>query len=186
MATADLHITVDTAPAEDLTRRVTAAVADALKAASLVDLMIDRQAVTGLVASAVMAEVLRVRNLTDLTAGQRAAKISEIRTRLAAISDGPWEPRSHTHGAAGCRCLSCNDPAVGWTVDHPNALFCDDLVGARTADGELNDFGRPLDSCDEGPLLTYEDAAFAASAPEYVRFLLDEITRLTPAGGSDA
>lgn len=104
--------------------------------------------------------------------------LDAIEARANAATDGPWEARAHAHLAAGCRCLSCDDPAVGWTVDHPAALDCDDLVANRTAAGETNDFGKPLTRCDAGPLLSFEDATFAACAREDVPALVAEVRAL--------
>ncbi|MBV6697477.1 hypothetical protein KV557_10105 [Kitasatospora aureofaciens] len=105
--------------------------------------------------------------------------LDAIQARTAAATPGPWEARSHEHGASGCRCLSCYDPVVGWTVTHPQALHCDDLV-AKHPSGN-NDFGRPLTSCDEGPLLSYEDAVFAAAARADVPALLARVRELEAA-----
>jgi hypothetical protein len=109
-----------------------------------------------------------------LSAEQHAA----IRAREAAATPGPWEAYPHDHPASGCRCLSCSDPVVGWTIETPASAFCDDLVARRSNAGELNDFRRPLASCGEGPLLRYEDAEFAAHAREAVPALLAEVDRL--------
>lgn len=103
--------------------------------------------------------------------------LDAIEARANAATDGPWDVESHVHPASGCRCLSCDEPAVGWSIDHPHALYCDDIVGARP-DGRTNDFGRPFTSCDQGPLLSFEDATFAAHAREDVPALIAEIRSL--------
>lgn len=108
----------------------------------------------------------------------RHVDLDAIEARANAATDGPWEALAHAHLAAGCRCLSCDDPAVGWAVDHPAALDCDDLVATRTGSGETNAFGRPLTRCDAGPLLSFEDANFAAHAREDVPVLIAEIRSL--------
>jgi hypothetical protein len=102
--------------------------------------------------------------------------LDAIQAREQAASAAPWVPRPHAHAAAGYCRPSRYEPTVGWTVDHPHALHCDDLV-ARHPTGD-NDFGRALTSCDEGPLLSYEDAVFAAHARADVPALLAENARL--------
>jgi hypothetical protein len=104
--------------------------------------------------------------------------LDAIEARANAATEGPWDAHCHSHPASGCRCLSCDDPAVGWTVDHPKARDCDEIVAERSADGTLNDFRRPLASCDHGPLLSYEDASFAAHARNDVPAMAAEIRRL--------
>lgn len=108
---------------------------------------------------------------------RRPLDVEPIRNRVAAATPGPWRPVGHEHGAVGCRCLSCHD-TVGYLVDHPSALHCDDLVGSREAAGELNEFGKPLSSCEMGPLLSWADAEFCAQAREDVPALLAEVDRL--------
>ena len=102
----------------------------------------------------------------------------QIRKRVTAASPGPWDVDAHQHAAAGCRCLSCYDPVVGWLVEPPGALDCEDLVASKTGQGITNDTGRSLGYCNEGPLLSYEDAKFAACAREDIPALLAEIDRL--------
>lgn len=104
--------------------------------------------------------------------------LDAIEARVNAATAGPWDVKSHAHLATGCRCLSCDDPTVGWSVDHPTALYCEDIVVERAGNGEVNAFGRPLSSCDNGPLLTFEDATFAAHAREDVPALIAEVRRL--------
>lgn len=75
--------------------------------------------------------------------------------------------------------MSCYDPPTGWSVDHDHTHFCDDVVGARNAKGELNGFGKPFDWCESPiPLLSFEDADFAAHAREDVPWLLDLVDDL--------
>lgn len=104
--------------------------------------------------------------------------LDAIEARANAATDGPWDVLAHAHLASGCRCLSCDEPAVGWTVDHPTAMDCEDIVAGRSGDGETNAFGRPLSHCDSGPLLSYADADFAAHARSDVPALIAEIRRL--------
>lgn len=104
--------------------------------------------------------------------------LDQIEARANAATEGPWDVHAHAHPASGCRCLSCDDPIVGFTVDHPKALDCDDIVAARSAEGQLNPFRRPLASCDHGPLLSYADADFAAHARTDVPAMAAEIRRL--------
>lgn len=104
--------------------------------------------------------------------------LDAIEARANNATRGPWEPRPHQHAASGCRCLGCHEDPTGWTIDHANTTFCDDAVAKLSAAGKTNDFGRELDSCDEGPFLTYADAEFAAHAREDVPALLAEIRRL--------
>lgn len=116
---------------------------------------------------------------TDQTA-TAPLDLAPIRAREAAATPGPWEPSSHEHGAAGCQCLSCHD-VVGWLVDHPQASHCGDLVAAGAVAGEVNEFGKPLVSCEHGPLLSLADVEFATSAREDVPLLLAEVDRLRKA-----
>jgi hypothetical protein len=99
--------------------------------------------------------------------------LAEIRKRADAATPGPWDTYCHAHGADGCRCLSCYDDPTGWLVDHALTLDCEERVVDTP-----NDFGRRRGSCDEGPLLSYEDANFAAHARMDVPALLDEVDRL--------
>lgn len=103
-----------------------------------------------------------------------AERLAAIRARIKRASPPPWDADPHTHLESGCRCMSCED-VVGWLVDHPKALHCDDLVAKRSGAGEKNNFGRDLDSCEFGPLLSYHDAEFAAHARADVPDLLDAV-----------
>lgn len=95
-----------------------------------------------------------------------------------AASEGPWEPVPHVHGSSGCHCLSYDDPVVGWSIDHRTALDCDDIVAARSDEGQTNGFRQALASCDNGPLLTFEDATFATKARTDMPRLLAEVRLL--------
>lgn len=105
--------------------------------------------------------------------------LGAIEARTNSATPAPWEPKPHQHGAAGCRCLSCNEDPTGWYVDNSGTTFCDDAVAKLSAAGKTNEFGRELDSCDEGPFLTYADAEFAAHARSDVPALVAEVRRLT-------
>ena len=105
--------------------------------------------------------------------------LDAIEARANNATPGPWEPKPHQHGAVGCRCLSCNEDPTGWYVDNSGTTFCDDVVAKLSAAGKTNDFGRELDSCDEGPFLTYADAEFITRARTDVPALVAEIRRLT-------
>lgn len=99
--------------------------------------------------------------------------LEKIRERVNKATPGPWDVHVHSHIEIGCRCLSCHEEATGCLVDHPQANYCDDNAAAATAkDGKLRD------GCMCGPLLSWEDADFAAHAREDVPLLLAEIDRL--------
>lgn len=115
--------------------------------------------------------------MTEPTAPLTEQQLDEITARADAATPGPWDVKAHVHGASGCRCLSCDEDPAGWTIDHPAALFCEDIVAARSADGTKNQFGRELASCSEGPLLTFEDVSFAARARTDVPALAAEVRR---------
>lgn len=99
--------------------------------------------------------------------------ITAIRNRANAATPGPWDVHAHQHGAAGCRCLSCYDDPTGFVVDHKTAMSCEER-----AHSEPNDFGRDRKSCDEGPLLSWDDAYFAACARQDIPQLLAYIDEL--------
>lgn len=101
-------------------------------------------------------------------------RITEIKTRLGKASPGPWEVESHRHFASGCRCLSCDEDPTGFLLDNDYTHWCEDKVDG---DGK-NGFGNKLGSCDQHPLLKYEDADFAAHAREDVPFLLGLLEEL--------
>lgn len=120
--------------------------------------------------------------MTDTTAAPLTEQqLDEIEARAQAATDGPWEASPHQHHADGCRCLSCYDDPTGWQLDHPNALDCEELVVET-----VNDFGRARASCDAGPLLSYQDANFAAHAREDVPALVAEIRRLRALAAEEA
>ena len=102
---------------------------------------------------------------TETAAGER---LTEIRQRHAVLAGRDWSPASHSHASKGCRCLSCYDDPTGWVVDHPGALDCEERVAS-----DANDFGRERESCDSGPLLTYEEADALAHAAEDIGYLLE-------------
>jgi hypothetical protein len=118
---------------------------------------------------------------TNTPSAMTPERIAEIKARVEKATAGPWEAKPHDHTALGCMCIGCTDPVVGWFVDHPDAGYCSDLVAIRAGARELNDFGKPLSSCDAGPLLSYEDAEFAAEARRDVPDLLAEVERLANA-----
>ncbi|HZM83788.1 MAG TPA: NUDIX domain-containing protein [Candidatus Limnocylindrales bacterium] len=115
----------------------------------------------------------------DTPSAMTPDRLTEIKARVEKATAGPWEAKPHDHTALGCKCIGCTDPVVGWFVDHPDAGYCSDLVAIRAGARELNDFGKPLSSCDAGPLLSYEDAEFAAEARRDVPDLLAEVERVS-------
>jgi hypothetical protein len=105
-----------------------------------------------------------------------AAQLAAIRKRHAVLAARDWDTTPHQHGASGCRCLSCYDDPTGWWVDHPSALDCEELVATTS-----NDFGRKRDSCEAGPLLSYDEADALAHAAKDIGFLLDQVAAVLPA-----
>lgn len=107
-----------------------------------------------------------------------AERLEAIRTRVAAATPGPWEAEGHRHPTPGCRCLSCYEEPTGYLLDTPRSHWCEDKVEAAHL------------GCDMHPLLSYEDALFAAHAREDVPALLAEVERLqhlllNPCDGQD-
>lgn len=103
-------------------------------------------------------------------------QLEQIRKRANAATPGPWDVYGHRHGIPGCRCLSCYDDPTGYFVDHKSALSCEEHVAVANDDIKFSGGG-----CDVGPLLSYEDATFAAHARMDVPALLAEVDLLRKA-----
>lgn len=104
-----------------------------------------------------------------MTLPETTDRVAEIRRRHDVIRVRAWEAMPHQHGTPGCRCLSCYDDPTGWVMDHPSALACDEQPAAPGVDS-----GRDRESCDFGPLLSYEEADALAHAADDIGFLLGQ------------
>lgn len=89
--------------------------------------------------------------------------VDGIRARETKASPGPWTAEPHSHVDPGCRCLSCHSTPTGWLVSNAAAADCESSAARSqtTAPG-----------CSTGPLLTFEDAEFAAHARTDIPALL--------------
>lgn len=99
-ATTTLHLKVDTdaTAAVELAPRVKAAVHDALTTASLDRVLFDEDALSGAVASAVLAEILRVRQATPAESAQARA-IERVR-QLHREEYGSCAECTHEYGVS--------------------------------------------------------------------------------------